>query len=156
MWLIKFRTVLCFIMVLGLGCPIVGADTLPLVLTGQIAPGTADARFTSVSAGWVNTSGVIVFRAGLAGANPHSGLFRVSEGALSPIVLEGDLAPDLPGRVFGSLGDARINNAGDVVFNALLNGGSTRNEGIFVWSSQGLRRVVDTETEAPGSTGQKF
>ena len=46
-------------------------DTWPLVLTGQIAPGTGEARFASLSQAAVNSRGDIAFHAGLVGGGPR-------------------------------------------------------------------------------------
>jgi hypothetical protein len=45
------------------------ADTVPVVLTGQLAPGTFGGRFSSVGRAAVNDLGVIVFHASYAGAD---------------------------------------------------------------------------------------
>src|SRR5437762_1676364 len=84
------------------------------------------------------------------------GIFRVSAGMLSAIALTGHPAPDAPGRILSSLGDAQINSSGDIAFSAGLYDGRTLLDAILLRSGDRLRKIVDTEAEAPGAPGQKF
>ena len=64
-------------------------DTWPLVLTGQIAPGTGEARFASLSQAAVNSRGDIAFHAGVVGGATASsgypqGCFQRSLSLASP------------------------------------------------------------------------
>ena len=147
---------LCFALALC-GCqPGLRADTLPVVLTGQLAPGTAEGRFEWVKPAFVNGSGVIVFHAGYAGGYGHEGIFELSEGRLSPVAIEGQPVPDFPCVTFGNFGEPQINNSGDVVFNATLNNGATGLQAVFISSAGALRKIVDTEMQVPGAVGQRF
>ncbi len=104
----------------------------------------------------MNSRGDIAFHAGLVGGNAVQGIFRVSEGKLSAIALAGQPAPDAPGRILWSLGDVPINSSGDIGFSAGLYDGRTLLEAILLRSGDTLRKIVDTEAEAPGAPGQKF
>jgi len=75
---------------------------------------------------------------------------------LSAIALTGQPAPDAPGRILSSLGDAQINSSGDIAFSAGLYDGRTLLDAILLRSGDTLRKIVDTEAEAPGAPGQKF
>src|SRR6266571_2521865 len=75
------------------------SDTWPVVLTGEIAPGTSNGRFTALGQAAVNSSGDIVFHATLdIGGVPSVGIFKVSGGVLSPVALEGESLADSPGQ----------------------------------------------------------
>ena len=127
------------------------ADTWPVVLSGHLAPGTAEGRFTSFGPASVNASGDMVFSAGVdVGGVQSSGIFKVSGGILSPVVLEGQTLPDGSGRFFGRSGGPRINNSGDIVFTALFTGASPY-RGIFLSSGGTLRMVVDQLTPIQNS-----
>src|SRR5262245_30573279 len=103
------------------------ADTWPVVLTGQAAPGTANGRFTALGQARVNASGDIVFSANHdAGGVDGAGIFKISAGVLSPIALEGQTLPDSPDKSFGALfSDPQINNAADLAFSANFAGGGS-------------------------------
>jgi hypothetical protein len=145
-----------------------------VAFSGQIAPDTGGARFrwfpnfAEYPGGFVpgvfvyskpviNNQGVIVFDAELSGGNARRGIFKLYEGQLSPVILKADPVPELAGKTFGMLGPAAINDAGDIVFSGFLYGVP---EGpyaaIFMASGATLRRLVDTESEAPGAPGQRF
>ena len=139
------------LLILGLCCLEVRADTKPLVLTGQVAPGTEGARFASFVSPIVNTSGDVVFTADLAGGASSSGVFKISNGAVAPVVLQGQLKPD-SGKVFGGMGNAFINGVGDVVFTS----SSGPDEAIFIASGEAIRKLVDDANTRTGRTGTKF
>ena len=133
-------------------CGKVRGEILVLALTGQIAPGTGNARFASLAQANVGGSVEVVFAAGLTGGSAQEAIFKLSETGLNPIVLYGQPVDGLPGRTFGQFGDPSINGSGDVAFKSLLRGGATYLQAIFVKSGQVLRKLVDTETVAPGGT----
>src|SRR5205823_413444 len=93
-------------------------DIVPVVLSGQPVPGTAGGIFTGVSGASVNTSGDMVFRASLDVHGVQGvGIYRISEGVVSPVAVSGQPLPDGSGRSFGgSLEWPAINNSGDIVF----------------------------------------
>src|SRR4030095_5301289 len=88
--------------------PFLHADTLPVVLIGQLAPGTEGGRFSSLGPAVVNASGTIVFRAGYEnGGFGHEAVFEIADGSLSAIVREGDPVPDFPGATFLHVGNPK-------------------------------------------------
>jgi hypothetical protein len=135
-------------------------DTFPIVLTGQLAPGTADGRFTALGQASVNSSGDIAFHADLdVGGVNGAGIFKVAAGILSPVALEGQTLPDSPDKSFGALfSDPQINNAGDIVFTANFAAGTSAPppQGLFLYSGETLRKLLDTTTVASGAPGQTF
>src|SRR2546428_8376180 len=117
-------------------------DVVPVILTGQLAPGTANGRFTAIGRPTVNSSGTIVFSTNLdVGGIPSAGIFQVARGELSPVALEGQSFPDTPDHSFGYLlGDPAINNTGDIVFVANYAAGPAVLRGIFQSSGGTLRK----------------
>ena len=141
---------------LGSWCVVAAhADTWPITLTGQIAPKTGEGRFSGLGEAAVNGNGVVVFRAALTDGSAGEGIFQLNDGVLSPIALQGQIAPETAGLAFVSFGDPQINDAGDIAFIAVLTGG-IRFEAIFLRTGQTLRKLVDTNTPPPGAPGQTF
>jgi hypothetical protein len=133
------------------------ADTVPVVLIGQLAPGTEGGRFSSVGAAAVNASGMIAFRADYAGGGwGHEAVFEAAGGNIAPIAREGDPVGDLPGAAFFRLGDPQINSAGHVAFRAIMIRGTSRFEAIILRSAGTLRTIAHTDMQVPGTAGQKF
>src|SRR5262245_13579553 len=94
---LRFRVVslICGVLALGLLHFNLRADTRPVVLAGQPAPGTANGRFTAFGPASVNAAGDMVFEANLnVGGVDSAGIFKTVGGVLSPVVLEGQLLPD--------------------------------------------------------------
>jgi hypothetical protein len=132
------------------------ADVRPVVLTGQIAPGTGDARFASLSTPALNASGDLTFLATLTGGNTSLGIFRVSNGNLEPVALQGQTLPDLSGSTFFQFGDPTINAVGDIVFNAGYIPVARVDYALFGSFGGTLRKIVDGQTSVPGAPGQAF
>lgn len=124
------------------------ADTFPVILIGQLAPGTEGGRFSSLGPPAVNASGTIVFRAGYEGGGfGHEGVFELADGNLAPIAREGDPVPDFPGVTFLHVGNPQINDSGDVAFATTLSGAGTGLQAIIMRSAGTLRKIVDNTTE---------
>jgi hypothetical protein len=130
-------------------------DTWPVVLTGQLVPGTASGRFTALGQATVNSSGDIVFSANFdVGGVQSAGVFKLSGGSLLPVVLEGYRLTDSPDKFFGRLfSDPQINNAGDIAFIA---NSTSAPQGLFLYSGGNVRKLLDTTTGAPEAPGQSF
>src|SRR5688500_12447046 len=80
------------------------ADTWPLVLSGEPAPGIDGARFGGgISQAAMNASGTMAFEAGIVvnGVQGY-GIFKSVNSRLSPVVLSGQSVPDAPGWSFGN------------------------------------------------------
>jgi len=97
-------------------CGKVRGEILVLALTGQIAPGTGNARFASLAQANVGGSVEVVFAAGLTGGSAQEAIFKLSETGLNPIVLYGQ--PVKPSNCVSRFAATRISvhvNAGDSV-----------------------------------------
>ena len=104
----------------------------PVALQGEQAPGTAGGLFGQFQPGaLVNNQGDVVFRAGYGPGSTGSGIFVRDghTGELSPVVLTGQPAPDLPGQTIATIvgGTLAMNGNGQVLFVARLSGLSFRN-----------------------------
>jgi hypothetical protein len=130
------------------------ADVRPVVLIGQVAPGTGDARFETLGTPALNASGDVAFHARLTGGNTSSGIFKVSGGSLEPVVLQGQALPDFSGRTFHQFGAPGINATGDIVFLASFT--PVGDYGLFGSFGGTLRKVADGQTSVPGAPGQAF
>jgi hypothetical protein len=135
--------------------PAIGGD-LAAVVAGQAAPGTGggsfDGSLSSLNRHGLNASGVVAFADTVSGGSTASGVFLASGGAHAAVALAGESAPDTGGGVYDDFGAPTLNDAGTVVFPALVAGGSVTG-GLFA-SSAGvdslLARVGDP---APGTGG---
>ena len=106
-------------------------DETALAIAGLPAPGVAGAVYDEVAfaaAGpELNDNGEVVFVAQLEGqgidASNNSGLFFGSTlSSMSLIAREGDAVPDLDQIFLGQIGDASLNDLGDLLFTAELTG----------------------------------
>jgi hypothetical protein len=98
-----------------------------VVRAGDHAPGTpSGVAFQEISDTNVffNGSGKIAFAAGLTGAGADAtnsyGIWSNRSGAFGPVMREGDSAPGVNGKVFGSFGNVFFNDAGQVAFRGYL------------------------------------
>lgn len=138
-------------------------DTLRLIARqGDLGPGETDFRFTAFHAIDANAQGRIVFSAILEqnGAPPPfqtTGIYLWDGAALQRLVREGDPAPDGNG-VFGNLVvPVFLNEGGEVVFSAVLEGTTSPGAGygIFRVEPNGtVRRVARSGMALAGSTAQ--
>src|SRR5438093_779752 len=117
-------------------------DTWPLVLTGQIAPGTGEARFASLSQAAVNSRGDIAFHADLLrpaagewGTFPTSGIFLMTGGNLRAVALSG------PKQRFMLNYGLSLNNRGDVVF--------VDHSGVLLFSDGSFKTVATSGQPVP-------
>jgi len=132
-----------------------GAELTPVFIANQIAPGGA--TFTDFSNPSINKHGQVAAVASLTNSASHDGLF-VGDGTNAvAIVLEGQPAPS--GGIFKDpkgqttfRAPFRINDQGEVAFDALMIGG-TSNNGIFRGDGQRTTTIALAGTTAPGTTG---
>jgi len=125
---------------------------VPVVLTGEAAPGTGGGSFSGLDFGSAafDGAGGVAFEASVSGGSTGGGVFLASGGQIAPIALEGDAAPGGAGdSFFGFLGRVGVNAAGRVVFSALLDA-SNGPSGVFLHEPGGLRAVALTGEPAPG------
>lgn len=105
-----------------------GSTVVPLTLAGNPIPG-GGGTFDSFLTTSLNDLGSIAFIAGVDTGAPDvtkrhlRGLFLVTAGVVSTVILEGqNVPPTLSGRV-SSINDAILNNQGSVAFAVRLSGG---------------------------------
>jgi hypothetical protein len=112
-----------------------------LATEGEIVPGLGGRlRFTNTSSVFVSSSGRVAFGVRPVGGTSHgvTAIFVADASSLAKVVANGDL--DSEGRVLGaptvsgSLTQYGINDAGQVLFSATVDGGS---RGLFVASAGG-------------------
>jgi hypothetical protein len=135
-----------------------GGGIAPLVLAGETAPSTGGAVFESFDAFAINASGDVAFGAvvRLSADEVWGGLFLISEGAVSALVQDGDLAPGTGGGSFVNfLGQIEFNDSDELVFSASVTGGAAT-RGIFVHSALGVRAVAVTGAAAPPPGGGSY
>jgi hypothetical protein len=133
----------------------------PIVLKGQQAPGMREGVvFSSIDERpLLNSLGDIVFNAVLAGPGisntNNESIWRWSNGSLTNIVQEDDIAPDLPaGTTLGSLRLRSMNRAGRIAFSSQLRGPgivSSNSSALWVQSLNGIRMVARSGDQGPDS-----
>jgi hypothetical protein len=146
---------------LGLAGAAEAATIRVVALTGQEAPGTGGAVFSSFNSDpnggpALNDAGEVAFRAAFDGPGvtdaSNTGIF--TSGAL--VAREGDVAPGAGGAQYQTFfGDPALNNAGETAFRASLAAPfltPANNRGIFTSSAQ-IARLGDA---APGAGGAEF
>ena len=143
------------------------ADTLRTVaLSSEVAPGTSNEFFFSLSFPILNSAGQTAFQSGLFGAGvpgiDNAGIWSEGGGnGLELVARIGDVAPGTSGARFLASSDLPIlNSAGQTAFRGRLVGtgvSSSNNAGI--WSEgggNGLVLVARTGDAAPGTSGALF
>jgi hypothetical protein len=136
-----------------------GAD-LAVVVAGQPAPDTGggafDGALNALNFHSLNAGGDVAFTDTVTGGTIGSGVFRYSGGAHTSVSLEGDSAPGTGGGVYDGFESPAMNDAGDVVFPALVAGGSGATRGLFR-DSGGVDSVLGLEGDpAPDTGGGSF
>jgi pimeloyl-ACP methyl ester carboxylesterase len=126
-----------------------GGAITTLVSAGDPTP--IGGTFSGVSLRDVNASGAVLFEGPVSGGTASRGLFIVSGGSVSTVAYLGQSTP--LGGTFSNLVDGSINEGEDVVFTGKLSGGSA-SEGIFVFSSGTLSKIVAPNDPVP--TGGLF
>jgi len=142
----------------ALYAPDASGDLVLLAREGFPAPGTeADSVFQDLignSAVVINASGKVAFLAGLSGPSVSAAnefgtwLFDPSTGSTQLRVRMGDPAPELPGLTLGAIFGPIVNDGGDLVFEARLEGPGVTPEtegAIFALSSDGPAQLVVRE-----------
>jgi hypothetical protein len=125
--------------------------------SGDAAPQTS-ASFSTLYSPSINNAGAMGFSADLSGAGVtpanNTAIFSGRSGDLHMVAREGDQVPGAPaGVVFAQLYSPLINGAGQTVFMADLTGSGVtadNNKGVFIETSQGLRKVVRLGDVMPG------
>lgn len=133
-----------------------GAELTPVFVTNQIAPGGA--TFSDFSDPIINSHGQVAAVGVLTNSTSHSGIF-VGDGTNTvAIAIEGQTAPKggiyadpLHRGAFGA--PVRLNDRGEVAFNAILTGGGTSSSGLFRGDGEHTTTIALAGTVAPGTTG---
>jgi hypothetical protein len=135
-----------------------GSTIKSIAHAGDPAPGGG--VFRQVFGEVMNNQGDMVFSGDLTpapDANMQVGVFRYSEGVITPIARPGDPMPGGGHLVTASAvpgAQLHLNNRGDVVFNCVLdtdvNHDGTLDTGLFEWSHGHLSLVARTGTNLPG------
>lgn len=123
-----------------------GGDLTPVFVTNQIAPGGAIIQDCGTPV--INAHGQVMAPCLVNNAS-SSGLFVGDGTTVVPIALRGQMAPT-GGIYFDFFGTTRLNDQGEVAFEALLEGGA---EGIFRRTGDQTRTIALTGMSAPGTTG---
>jgi hypothetical protein len=119
-----------------------------LSLPGQTAPNGALFGNTHSPAS-INDQGDIAFAVEVSGGTaPEEGLFLLSEGKLTPLVLPGDSEPG--GGKFASATHPSVNAARQVAFQADVVREGRRSTGVFLADSTGIHAIADPRRIAPG------
>lgn len=107
-----------------------GAQVVPLIVEGDPAPAVGGTFSGVTSFVPLSDSGIGAIAAIVTGGSAAAAIFRWEEstGALAPIVLAGDTAPDAGGATFAAFGFLDVNEDGDVAFQTEL---STGDKGLF-------------------------
>lgn len=134
-----------------------------VVRQGDAAPGTGGAVFGSANEPTINSSGRVMFRAGLSGggvsAANDAGLWSGVPGSLALIARKGDAAPGVSGGVFTGVGiGARLYSGPDrVVFRGLANdGGASDLVGLWHGTPGSIAKIAVTGDTVPGVVGASF
>lgn len=91
-----------------------------VALTGQAVPGVTDRTFTAFGTTAINDSGSVIFK-GHWGSFTQ-GVFLFSSATLTPVALHSQTVPELGNRRFTAFYGMTINNRGEIVFAASLDG----------------------------------
>jgi hypothetical protein len=133
-----------------------GGDLTPVFVANQVAPGGA--TFADFGDPVINRHGQVAAFASLTNSTSRLGLFVGDGTDAVAIALEGQPAPsggtyrDASGRD-AFIGPLRLNDRGEVAFNARL-AGSTSSNGIFRGNSERTTTIALAGTAAPGTTGE--
>ncbi|MCS6805606.1 MAG: hypothetical protein RMM98_11505 [Acidobacteriota bacterium] len=137
-----------------------GGVITPVVLSGQVAPGTGGGRFSNFGAPSINDHGSIVFQASIEGGSRGQGLFIARNGTIRPIALTGEIAPGTAGKTFISFFQPLINNNDAVAFQATLPSRAPNpfsfEERLFLAVGDMILPVALQGQEAPGTGGGIF
>jgi hypothetical protein len=133
-----------------------GGDLTPVFVANQVAPGGA--TFADFGNPVINRHGQVATFASLANSASRNGLFVGNGTDAVAIALEGQTAPkggsyrDRSGRGDTFASPFRLNDRGEVAFDARLTGG-TSTSGIFRGSVHRTTTIALAGTTAPGTTG---
>ncbi len=101
--------------------------------------------------------GDVAFTAELSGGSALHGIFRLHQGQLYPIVLQGQAIPGVPNATFWTFSEPSINQSGDLAFTASMRSDNLPlRHGVFFSSGPSIQKLVDEDSEVPGLAGSRF
>jgi hypothetical protein len=120
---------------------------------GDPVPGM-ETKFYSPRLPAINNAGDVAFSSSLTLVLPRlDSVFVDSSGNKTLVALDGDPVPDRPGAIFESVfGPPRINDAGKVMFTALIDDSGDSIEGLFLGPASGIKTVALSSDTIPGTT----
>jgi hypothetical protein len=127
-----------------------GSTISKAVATGEVTPIGGTFEFGFLNFVDFNDNGTILFNCDIENGSSREGIFTVTNGVISKIVVQGDPSPD--GKEFTYMDfSASINNLGDVIFEASVGEDfGTDYDGIFLNSNGAISLVVKSGAPAPG------
>lgn len=151
----------------------------PIAIAGEPAPGTGTLNFHDLDTPSAGDTETVIFygRVGTPASGFAEGIWMAGPAGVSLVSLAGNEAPGTGGRQFRqfqlkvptgpggptNLDIARLNDAGDLVFNAYIDSVDPANptnwfgdEGIWIKDASGLRLIALTGDTAPGTVGLRF
>ncbi|MBK7948249.1 MAG: hypothetical protein IPK00_05810 [Deltaproteobacteria bacterium] len=131
--------------------------TVPVLRSGEPAPGTGGATFGFLGDPVMNSQGDFVFVASLIGGASNWGIFRSRQDLVEAIVLAGEAVPATGGGRFGNIpwGRPAFADSGAVVFRAdLVDGRSS--SGIFATFGGSAYPLALAGDVAPGISDTTF
>jgi len=140
-------------------------DPTNLSLTSVVRKGAAvpgfgpDVRYSDIYTNHAqNSSGQFVFATGLAGgeySDFNTNLFSYQSGELSVVAQSGSPAPGVSGTFWNLTNQLRINQSGQVAFNASFIG-ANQNYGVWIAPTTQPELRVTSFQSAPGTNGSFF
>jgi hypothetical protein len=147
----------------SINVPIFAADLRPVVLLGDVAPGTEGRKFFAFGVPQLSNTGHVSFWAELCcpidPAGNKRGLWTNAPGPLTLAARDGEQAPQMPaGVTFLGLSGGTFNDLGQVAFAGLTVGAGLGPVEVGdrqgIWSNEGgsaLRQVARSNDPAPGA-----
>lgn len=124
---------------------------------GQSAPGAGNSTFNVINTAnpmLSNSAGQVAFYASLTGGTTSSGIFLGLPGAVTPVALQGQVAPGGGTYTMTASPGMALNGNGEVAFNTTLNSNATTIRGLFLKTADGIQLVARQGGSAP--TGGTF
>lgn len=134
----------------------VGGTLTRIAAAGSPAPGTPyNFRTSGAPNASINRAGTVVFYWQLDAAGSPTGTWIMSGGGVSPVLVPGDPAPDLPAGVTVDSSAGYINEVGHLVVRGMVNGpGIDGTNASCVWTGPpgSLQLLARAGEPAPGTT----
>lgn len=88
----------------------------------------------------LNDKNEVLFWAGVRDGSHIAGIFLFSDGKIQKVVAHGEPTPI--GGTFNLLGQAQLNNRGEVAFPAIVQNGNSQKAGVFLWSDALIQKIA--------------